>query len=92
MWRRDGGEITSDAGGILLHEVEKGTRVLSRMNTDAHEPEGRSRYRGWGENRRQGARRTDQPCETIQASTLVPSTRHTGTMPTWRYRPGLRSL
>ena len=39
-----------------------------RMNTDAHEPERRSRYRGWSENRRQGARHTDQPCETIQAS------------------------
>lgn len=30
--RFDGGEITSDAGGVLLREVEKCTRVLGRMS------------------------------------------------------------
>ena len=30
--RFDGGEITSDAGGILLREVEKRTRILGRMS------------------------------------------------------------
>ena len=30
--RFDGGEITSDAGGILLREVEKRTGILGRMS------------------------------------------------------------
>ena len=30
--RFDGGEITSDAGGVLLREVEKRTRILGRMS------------------------------------------------------------
>ena len=30
--RFDGGEITSDAGGLLLREVEKRTRILGRMS------------------------------------------------------------
>ena len=30
--RFDGGEITSDAGAVLLREVEKRTRVLGRMS------------------------------------------------------------
>ena len=30
--RFDGGEITSDAGGILLREVEKRTAILCRMS------------------------------------------------------------
>ena len=30
--RFDGGEITSDAGGILLREVEKRTGILCRMS------------------------------------------------------------
>ena len=29
--RFDGGESTSDAGGILLREVEERTRILGRM-------------------------------------------------------------
>ena len=31
--RFDGGELTSDAGGVLLREVEKRTRILGRMRT-----------------------------------------------------------
>ena len=30
--RFDGGEITSDAGGVLLREVEHRTRILGRTN------------------------------------------------------------
>ena len=40
--RFDGGEITSDAGGVLLREVEERTRVLSRMSEcfeDHRDPE-----------------------------------------------------
>ena len=40
--RFDGGEITSDAGGILLREVEKRTRILGRMSecfADHRDPE-----------------------------------------------------
>ena len=40
--RFDGGEITSDAGGILLREVEERTRVLGRMSEcfdDHRDPE-----------------------------------------------------
>ena len=33
MGRFDGGEITSDAGGLLLREVEKHTRILGRMSS-----------------------------------------------------------
>ena len=32
MGRFDGGEITSDAGGILLREVEQRTRILGRLS------------------------------------------------------------
>ena len=38
----DGGEITSDAGGVLLREVEKRTRRLGRMSEcfdDHRDPE-----------------------------------------------------
>ena len=40
--RFDGGEITSDAGGILLREIEKRTRILGRMSecfADHRDPE-----------------------------------------------------
>ena len=40
--RFDGGEITSDAGGLLLREVEKRTRILGRMSEcfdDHRDPE-----------------------------------------------------
>ena len=40
--RFDGGEITSDAGGVLLREVEKRTRILGRMSEcfdDHRDPE-----------------------------------------------------
>ena len=40
--RLDGGEITSDAGGLLLREVEKRTRILGRMSEcfdDHRDPE-----------------------------------------------------
>jgi len=40
--RFDGGEITSDAGGILLREVEQRTRILGRLSecfTDHREPD-----------------------------------------------------
>ena len=40
--RFDGGEITSDAGGVLLREVEKRTGILSRMSgwfEDHRDPE-----------------------------------------------------
>ena len=40
--RFDGGEITSDAGAVLLREVEKRTRVLRRMSEcfeDHRDPE-----------------------------------------------------
>ena len=40
--RFDGGEITSDAGGILLREVEKRTRISGRMSecfADHRDPE-----------------------------------------------------
>ena len=40
--RFDGGEITSDAGGILLREVEERTRILGRMSEcfdDYRDPE-----------------------------------------------------
>ena len=40
--RFDGGEITSDAGGILLREVEKRTAILCRMSEcfeDHRDPE-----------------------------------------------------
>ena len=40
--RYDGGEITSDAGGVLLHEVEQRTRILGRLNicfTDHRDPD-----------------------------------------------------
>ena len=30
--RFDGGEITSDAGGVLLREVEQRTRILGRLS------------------------------------------------------------
>ena len=30
--RFDGGEITSDAGAVLLREVEKRSRILGRMS------------------------------------------------------------
>ena len=32
LGRFDGGEITSDAGGVLLREVESRARVLRRMS------------------------------------------------------------
>ena len=40
--RFDGGEITSDSGGVLLPEVEHGTRVLGRLShcfTDHRDPD-----------------------------------------------------
>ena len=40
--RFDGGEITSDAGGILLREVEQRTRILGRLSkcfTDHRDPD-----------------------------------------------------
>ena len=40
--RFDGGEITSDAGAVVLREVEKRTRVLRRMSEcfeDGRDPE-----------------------------------------------------
>ena len=40
--RVDGGEITSDAGGILLREVEQRTRILGRVSecfTDHRDPD-----------------------------------------------------
>ena len=40
--RFDGGEITSDAGGILLREVEQRTRILGRLSdcfTDERDPD-----------------------------------------------------
>ena len=39
--RFDGGEITSDAGGVLLREVEQRTRILGRLSqrfTDYRDP------------------------------------------------------
>ena len=40
--RFDGGEITSDAGGVLLREVEQRTRILGRLSecfTDHRDPD-----------------------------------------------------
>ena len=40
--RFDGGEITSDAGGVLLREVEHRTRILGRLSqcfTDQRDPD-----------------------------------------------------
>ena len=40
--RFDGGEITSDAGGVLLREVEQRTRILGRLSecfTDYRDPD-----------------------------------------------------
>lgn len=40
--RFDGGEITSDAGGVLLREVEQRTRILGRLSecfTDGRDPD-----------------------------------------------------
>ena len=42
MGRFDGGEITSDAGGVLLREVEQRTRILGRLSecfTDRRDPD-----------------------------------------------------
>ena len=42
MGRFDGGEITSDAGGVLLREVEQRTRILGRLSecfTDYRDPD-----------------------------------------------------
>ena len=36
--RFDGGEITSDAGGILLREVEQRTRILGRLTARGKSP------------------------------------------------------
>ena len=47
--RFDGGEITSDAGAVLLREVEKRTRVLGRMSEcfeDGRDPEAHRAYGG----------------------------------------------